>query len=77
MIDDDHFRADNGYDAMRLDVGQQLVPKIVAIRHHHSVSYERRPNVMLVFEYKSMAGGENEVVPRRGSDCLPILILNK
>ena len=39
MLDDDHFRADNGYNAMRLDIGQQLIPKTVVIRHHAPVSY--------------------------------------
>ena len=38
MLDDDQFRADNGYDTMRLDIGQQLIPKTVVIRHHAPVS---------------------------------------
>jgi hypothetical protein len=58
MIDDNQFWADNGYNAVRLDVSQQLIPKIVLIRHHDRCPIERRLCVTLVFEYKSMVGTE-------------------
>jgi hypothetical protein len=32
---------------------------------------------MLVFEYKLMAGPEIEMGPGGGTDCLPVLIINK